>query len=334
MQQNASWAAVALVLAWQTAAYGQGASPKAASTPAPATSIPVVQQPTAPKDLTEVAAQLSAIQSAIDKLSEKADKVDYMPVILGLLGSFFGVVIGGAITFCTQWTLAEKAAEHTRALANDKAAQERKLAENRAKLEIGNSFVQWQLKQLSELYGPLHAMFRQSNALYRHMNIVLQRAEPDRFQLVEGTEASPGDYFDNKVFEINLPRGWDRFRTIMHIDEVYGQNYGIEDYFDELVAIGGRIVAIIRENAGYVRPDQSDLVSVFGKYLAHYSVLDRLHSPRKKKRDALNQTHEVPTHAIVVDQSAAFPQEIQGLVDDGFKAIARELNEWRAKAAA
>lgn len=272
MRQNAFWVALAL-LAWQTAAYGQGPPLKAANPPVPAAPMEAVQQPTPPKDLTEVATHLSAIQSAIAKLSEKADKKDYMSVILPFVGGLLGVLIGGGITYHTQKTLAEKAAKHAKDLADD-----------RAKLEIGNSFVvQWQLKQLSELYGPLHALFRQSNALYRHMNIVLEKAEPDRFRLRDGTEASPGDYFDNKVFEINLTGQWHRFRTIMNIDEVYGRNYGIEDYFDELVAIGGRIVQIIREKAGYVRADQSadksDLVSLFGRYLAHYSVLDRLHSP-------------------------------------------------------
>jgi hypothetical protein len=282
-----------------------------------------------------VAAQLTAIQSAIAKLTEKAEKTDYTPAALG----FLGVLVGGVVTFLTtfftqrrlithQRDLAEKAAKDTKELADAKAAQERELAENRAKLEIGNSFVQWQLKQLSELYGPLHALLRQSDALYRHMNTVLAKADPDRFRLQQG---SPGDYFDNMVFEIKLNGQWGRFRTIMQIGEVYGRNYGIEDYFNELVAIGGQIVDIIREKAGYVRPEQSELVSVFGKYLAHYSVLNRLHSDVK---NALNQAHGVSAPAIVVDKSAVFPEKIQGLVDDGFKAIIRELNEWRAKAAA
>jgi hypothetical protein len=288
-----------------------------------------VQQPAPPKDLTEVATHLTAIQSAIAKLSEKTDKADYTPVILGLLGSLLGVVVGGTITFFTQRTLTERAAEHTSKLADAKAAQERELAENRAKLEVGNSFVQWQLKQLSELYGPLYALFLQSNALYRHMNTVLGKADPDQFRLVEG---SPGDDFDNMVFQIKLKGQWGRFRTIMHIDKVYGQNYGIEDYFDEVVSIGGRIVKVITEKAGYVRADQSELAAVFGKYLAHYSVLERLHSHMKARRDA--KAHDQPSETIKVDESAVFPLEIQRLVDAGFGAITRELNEWRARAAA
>jgi hypothetical protein len=278
-----------------------------------------VQQPTPPKDLTEVATHLSAIQSAIAKLSEKAEKKDYMSVILPFVGGVLGVLIGGGITYHTQKTLAEKAAKHAKELADD-----------RAKLEIGNSFVvQWQLKQLSELYGPLHALFRQSNALYRHMNTVLGKADPDQFRLVEG---SPGDDFDNMVFQIKLKGQWGRFRTIMHIDKVYGQNYGIEDYFDEVVSIGGRIVKVITENAGYVRADQSELAAVFGKYLAHYSVLERLHSHMKARRDA--KAHDQTSETIKVDESAVFPLEIQRLVDAGFGAITRELNEWRARAAA
>jgi hypothetical protein len=118
----------------------------------------------------------------------------------------------------------------------------------------------------------------------------------------------------------------------MHIGEVYGRNYGIEDYFDEVVAIGGRIVKVITEKAGYVRPEQSDLVSFFGKYLAHYSVLVRLLSHMKTQCDAQARDASAPT--IKVDQSAVFPQEIQRLVNDGFGAITRELNEWRAKAVA
>lgn len=298
MRMIALWAAVALVLAWQTTAYGQAAHRKAASTPQLTAPLPVVQQPTASKDLAEVTARLVAIDSAIEKLTEKTGKTDYMPAVLGLIGSLLGVLIGGFITFRnqtksiesqwkiakesveSQWNLAEKAAAHTKGLADAKADQERELARNRAGLEIGNSLIQWQLKQLSELYGPLRALFLQSNAMYRHMNAVLEKADPKLFRLAKG---SPGDYFDGMVFKINLSEQWIRFRTVMHIGEVYGRDYGIEDYFDELVVIGGRIVDVIEQKAGYARPDQPDLPSVFGKYLAHYSVLNRLHSAMKAK---------------------------------------------------
>jgi len=107
------------------------------------------------------------------------------------------------------------------------------------------------------------------------MNTVLVTADPERFRL-RRDEAS--DELDNLVFEISLNDEWGCFRTVMHIREVYGQTYGIEDYFDEVVAIGGRIVNVITANAGYARPEPRDLVLVFGKYLAHYSVLGRLHS--------------------------------------------------------
>jgi len=341
MRLNASLGALTLVFVWHTAAYGQAAPPRAVNTQAPATPIVGVQQTTAPKDLTEVAAQLSALRSAIDKLTEKAAKTDYTPAGLGLLG----VVIGAVITSLTQRYLAERAAQSNkvladakaaqeRELANAKATQERELAENRARLEIGNSFVQWQLKQLSELYGPLHALLRQSNALYRHMNTVVAKANPARFRL---RQSSPGDDFDGKLFEINLNGHWSRFRTIMHIGEVYGQNYRIEGYFDGLVEIGGEMVKIIREKAGYVRPDQLDLASVFGEYLAHYSVLDRLHSSMKAKHQASTKGSDAikeAQDASAVDESAVFPQAIQGLVDTGYKAIIDDLDKWRAKAAA
>ncbi len=43
-------------------------------------------------------------------------------------------------------------------------------------------------------------------------------------------------------------------------------DYGIEQYFDELVAIGGRIVDVIEKKSGYTRPDQKDLIEMFGRY--------------------------------------------------------------------
>lgn len=336
-------AAAAIVLAWQAVAYGRQDTAKSEIVLALAAPGGPVQQGISQKDLVEFSSRLGAVETGISKLTERVGKIDYTPAYLSLAGSFFGVLMGGLITVFTQGrllahqkSLADTAAGHAKQLADAKARQDGDLAEKRARLEIGNSFAQWQLKQLSELYGPLHALLRQSNVMYRHMNTVLVTADPERFRLRQG---EAGDDFDNMVFEIKLNAQWVCFRTVMHIREVYGRDYGIEDYFDEVVAIGGRIVDVITEKAGYARPEPPELVSVFGKYLAHYSVLGRLHSHMKSRYEALaqddppgDQGDEPSERAIAVDESAAFPREIQGLVDEGFGAINTELNTWRARA--
>jgi hypothetical protein len=281
-----------------------------------------VPQATPPKEWGEIAARLTAIDSAVTKLTQKSGKTDITPALFGLLGVF----VGGLIN----WFMQRVLLDHQRSLANKAALQEVNLANAKEKLEIGNSFVQWQLKQLSELYGPIHALLRQSNAMYRLMNLVLTKAEPERFRLRQG---SPGDDFDKKVFEIKIDDQWVRFRTIMHISKVYGKDFGIEAYFDEVVAIGGRMVKVIEEKAGYARPEQKDLSSIFGRYLAHYSVLRRLHASVKAAvpvDGVVQASHFTPE--IVVDQSAVFPTEIQGLVDAGFDALNNDLSAWHSKA--
>ena len=165
----------------------------------------------------EANASFERINADIANLSAKLDKRDYTPAIMG----FLGVVIGGLITvwmqrrlLAHQEKLATQSAENAINLANLAAKDDRVLASDRAKLEIGNSFVQWQLKQLSELYGPLHALFQQSQALYRHMNTVLANAEPNKFRLRKDPET---DRIDGLVFEILLDWRWERFRTILHV---------------------------------------------------------------------------------------------------------------------
>ena len=130
---------------------------------------------------------------------------------------------------------------------------------------------------------------------------------------------------------------WVVFRTVLHIDKVYGHGYGVEDHFSEIVDTGERIVKIIDEKAGYIRPDQNDLPEVFGRYLGHYSVLKRLydrvrarleHSSRDSDDAWSNDPQKTP---IAVNDAAKVPREIDGLVTAGFIAIREELNAWRAQ---
>lgn len=261
--------------------------------------------------------RLDAIYKRIVKLTEKSSTVTIWPAVLALIGTALGAVIAVII--------ANRNLKFQEKLAENKAQLDSELARQKAGLDIGNSFAQWQLKQLSDLYGPLHALFRQSIGLYRHMNVVLVNKNATKFRLLQATT---GEGFDGQVFEICVNGNWDRFRTVLHIDEVYGCGYGIEEYFDEIIKIGGLITKVISEKAGYTRPGSSELLVVFGRYLAHYSVLERLHCQIKAK---LSKGDSSIGNEIVVDGRAAFPHEIHGLIEQDFMAINQELSEWRTK---
>ena len=226
-------------------------------------------------------------------------------------------------------------ANHEKGLATTRAEQERELSEKQAKLQIGSAVVEWQLKQLSVLYGPVRALLGQSFGLYRQMNMVLERADTTRFRFAE-VKGGP----DANEFQIQTSPGtWERFRTVMHISQVYGKGFGVETYFDEIVSIGARIVTIIEQHAGYARPEEKGLMAVFAKYLAHFAVLKHLHDEAKAKSAAesarSNNTISVSdwtVQSLKVDLSAVFPEELHALINDGFEAITNDIGEWRRKA--
>jgi hypothetical protein len=283
--------------------------------------MPVEQQTTTAKS-DQVELQLKNLDVHISAVSAKLDRKDYTAAWLGLGGTLVGAIVAALVAILTQ---------HLR------ARQDRELASERARLEINTSFVEWHLKQLSELYGPLHALLQQSQSLYRHMNSVLIGKDGAKFRM---QKSAGTDRIDGKVFEICIGNEWVRFRTVLHISEVYDCGYGVEDYFDEISDIGGRMVTVIREKAGYALPEQTDLVPLFGKYLAHQAVLERLVKHHKTLAGRATQAADgkpvstPPTKdgGINVDESAVFPGEIQGIVATGYQTIINELNAWRQKA--
>ena len=226
------------------------------------------------------------------------------PALIAALAGLTGVLVGGLINQRLQTKLTEK----------------------QARLQIGNAVVEWQLKQLSLLYGPVRALLGQSFGLYRQMNRVLEAADSNRFRF-----AKVGGNLDGQQFQIQIsPGNWERFRTVMHISQVYGKGLGVETYFDDIVSIGERIVTIIEQQAGYARPQEKELMTVFARYLAHFAVLNHLHAEAKRR---LFQT-PVGEPPMKVDLSAVFPEELHDLINNGFQAISKDIEEWRLKAGA
>lgn len=214
---------------------------------------------------TDVQQRIRTIDATLARQKEPTIFATLLPAFIAAVAAVLGVFLGGYINDRQQrerlkqeMEIAGSKAEHERNLATAKAQQERELAAKQAKLQIGGEVVEWQLKQLSLLYGPMRALLGQSLGLYRQMNQALAQADSGRFKFAD---VAPD--VDGQVFQIQTAPGtWERFRTVMHVSEVYGRGFGVETYFDEIVSIGGRIEKIIQEHAGYARHEQKDLMNV------------------------------------------------------------------------
>lgn len=251
------------------------------------------------EELAAVTQRLASVEASIAKTSERADQVAQRTSWFSLGTVAIGALLAALASMGGQMLLMR---------------HQRKINRADAEAKVSNTYVEWQLRQLSELYAPLRALLSQSNVLYRQMNNALVEADPNRFRLVDG-----GDY-DGKVFEIRSGEEWVRFRTVEHIAEVFNRGYGVEPYFNDVVDVGQRLVDLIQEKAGYARQEDDQLVQVMGQYLAHFFVLKRL-------LDRVNK-NESP-HETSVDKLATFPTEIQALVNNGFKEINKQVIEWR-----
>jgi hypothetical protein len=284
----------------------------------------------------DVSDRLGKIEEELKKMKDSSLLTTVLPSVVAALAALAGIGVGAL----AQDRLQQARLDREEKTANKKAELDRTLAEKQAKLQIGNAVVDWQLKQLSLLYGPVRALLGQSFGLYRQMNKLLEQADPSRFRLLKVPNAQGQNAQHGEEFQIQTAGGWERFRTVMHIDEVYGRNYGVETYFDEIVAIGARTVRIIEQNAGYARPEEKELMDVFAKYLAHFAVLRHLHGLARKRLERFLQkpsetANQDPGLApMKVDVSAVFPTELHGLITAGFSGLTEDIEQWRQKALA
>lgn len=250
------------------------------------------------EDLKLALLRIASLEESIQKASEKTDHMTERNAWFALAT----VIAAGLISIVLQLLLLR---------------HQQKIYREQAKSEVSNSYVEWQLKQLSEFYGPLRALLEQSNAMYRQMNRALVSANPDLFRM----QSAHGKDFDNTEFQIKKDGDWTRFRTVKHLGDVYNKGYGIEPYFDDVVDIGSRMATLIRDKAGFARPEDNALIEVMGTYLAHYAVLSRLH---KKAQEG------VLVSANMADDEAVFPIHIQNLVNGGYQAINDQIIQWRS----
>jgi hypothetical protein len=269
--------------------------------------------------------RLAGVEKGLTDLRRSSLLAVILPAVIAALAGFGGAIVGvwsnkrlQQDRLAKDETLADKNAELERTLANINAEHGRELLKQQQELQVAVVVVERQVQQLSLLYGPLRAGLGQSFALYRQMNSALLSQDSTRFRFMDLKEAP-----DKKEFQIHTTDGqWVRFRTVLHISEVYGQKLGVDPYFDEIVSIGVSNVDIIRKHAGLARSEEKDLVEVFGKYLAHVTLLKQLHSHARGSSEA------TPPVKPKVDLAAVFPEELHALINKGFEALNSDIERW------
>jgi hypothetical protein len=355
---------------------GAGAQPAAAQRPAAPTAAgaSAAEPPTQHVIRQEVAeglraadfatkSQVVAVQTSVAEVSKAVkDLSSKGPDLTAPLFALFGVLAGGFINFWATRKIAQSKERTDIQLADNRQAADLAIATARQKLDVAKSIIDWQLRQLAELYGPLRTMFAQSNAIYRTMNRVLEDAKPEKFKLAEREQLGQGELSHLKVedadedgllFLVRLQpqTRWERFRTVMYIDEVYGQGYQVELYFSRIVDISVDIVKTISEKAGLAlgdeasevggvggRDDQVKLKNTlrhkFGEYLAHAAVLKAVHENRRSRYlKSIGETQEEPPALVLkVHKSAAFPNEIQQLVGRAYMQLQASVSSWADRA--
>src|SRR5437867_2902747 len=157
----------------------------------------------------DVNSRLTEIEKALRDVKRSSMLSTILPAIIAAIAAIVGVFMGGFVNDRLQRTrlvqeekVANAKAAHETLLADAKAKQERELAEKQSKLQIGNAVVEWQLKQLYLLYGPVRALLGQSFGLYRQMNKVLEHADSERFRIVKVREAQSQNAEYSEEFQI------------------------------------------------------------------------------------------------------------------------------------
>lgn len=250
-------------------------------------------------ELANAASKLVSVEAAIAKSTDKADQVARRTSRYSLYTVICTALLTATFSLLAQLLLMR---------------HQRQINRTDSEAKVANSYIEWQLKQLAELYGPVRALLGQSNVLYRQMNRALVSANPQVFRI------EPGCDFDGNEFQICIDGEWTRFRTVKHLSEVYNKGYGVEPYFDDVVDVGARLADVIREKAGFASQEDNELIKVMGEYLGHYLVLKRLHERAKEGKQV---------HANSADELAVFPADLQTLVDNGFRSINTHIMTWR-----
>lgn len=327
---------IAFALATVTALAGAQQTPpakaggSAAVAPAATTQVNPPPSPAAPgagqgsqPDQAASATSLSGLEVAVARIEGKLPSAWWTTSLTALLSVVIGGLITGGLGYCMQARLLN----HQGQQADKRATLDENLADKKANHEVRQSLFEWRVRQFMELYGPLRALFDGSNEVYRRMNEALIDQDPKRFRdLTLSGKADREKEIDpdGRFFEIydETSGGWRKFRTIMHWDIVYGRGLGVDSYLDRIVDIGSRISKLIGEKAGLVMPHHAELLASFGKYLAHFEVLQELHARAKSPQDEAKAAIGAP---LIVREAAAFPNDIQILVRKGADELLAEL---------
>lgn len=244
------------------------------------------------KDISTVSSQVTSLkQTVLERL---------YPAIF----AFIGILIGGFVSYRL----------HVRQLKHNELERKAKFS-----FDIELKIFEYRSKQSNEFYGPLLVLLAQSKELSTQLHEQLVKLHSTRYQFKdESTSAGP-----KPTLYVHEGTGDAKpFRLIEDMPYVGANVKSALPQVRVIIEAGERMAAIIEKSSGLANPQNVELSSCLGVYLAHLAAL----------KDAYSQAESTIDTKVIRTHTAVFPRRIQELVKADYDEISNQMLSWESKA--
>lgn len=175
-------------------------------------------------------------------------------------------------------------------------------------------------RQLYEFYAPLEALLTQSLVLRDELYQRLHKVVPAsvRLEMREDPGAGAGA-------SLYIQHPGENFRPFRLIDEMWFiQKHcsALVPNVSAMVNVNQKVAKLLLDKVGFALPDSVELSAMFGRYLAHQSVLE----------EVVASAAMAGSKATPLDYTTSYPRGLNALISSDTHRLRKELAVWERQA--
>jgi hypothetical protein len=261
--------------------------------------------------------------AALNRFAEekKGSGFDWNPIISAVLTT----LLTGGITVLVLWisgkrenTREEQRMAHEDQLKEKEANRQKELALLEGRMTCADKLLDLRFRQLEHFVAPLQSLIGQSKGIYEKLETQLAEDEAN-YKLVDNCQES-------KQKPQKLMMRWPQDETGKWVDfrlldqmPALKQHAVYRPLLDEIMRIGKEMTALIQKYSAFTVDDKG-VSDVYGKYLAHYGILQSIYLDNDHKDPYPPGEHKI----------GYYPRELNDIVKDRYETLQKELDPYLA----